>query len=88
MFARNFAALKVSHEVALRKAEANIHHAVAEELILPSAIDMVKVALEVHVVSEMQSIALLNNTISHRIYAMIGDVNEHLISMFRPTRYV
>jgi hypothetical protein len=51
---------------------------------LPSAVDTVK-GLEVHVV-KCSPFALSNNTISHRIYVMTGDVNEHLIIMFRPIK--
>jgi hypothetical protein len=47
----------------------------------------VKAVLEVHVV-RCNPFALSNNTriISHRICVMTGDVNEHLISMFGPSK--
>lgn len=79
----NSASLKVSFEVALRIAKAKKPHNIAEELILPCAVDMVKAVVGESYVSKLRSIPLSNNTISRRISLMSEDVNEQLIDMLK-----
>lgn len=79
----NSAALKASFDVALRIAKAKKPHTIAEELILPSAIDIVTAVCGEKFVSKVRSVPLSNDTISRRISVMSCDVREQLVEFVK-----
>jgi hypothetical protein len=82
----NSSALKASFEVALRIAKAKKPHTIAEDLILPSAVDMVKAVLGEKVVRQVRAIPLSDNSISRRITDMSADVNEQIVEMLKTSK--
>ncbi|TKS65233.1 Zinc finger BED domain-containing protein 5 [Collichthys lucidus] len=76
-----------SYKVAYRVAQCKKPHTIAEELILPSAIDMVSTMIDVATASKLKAIPLSNNTISRRIYDMSKDIEEQLNDKIRDRRF-
>ena len=60
----NSSGLKASYEVALRVVKAKKTHTIAEELLLPFAIDMAKTVLGETMANKIRTIPLSNNTVS------------------------
>jgi predicted RNase H-like nuclease len=60
-------ALLVSYKVAHRIAKCKKPHTIAEELILPAAVDMVNIMIGESAGKLLSKVPLTNNTISHRI---------------------
>ncbi|XP_067141820.1 zinc finger BED domain-containing protein 5-like [Centruroides vittatus] len=54
-------------------------HTIAEDLILPAAIDMVSVMIGESAAEEIKNIPLSNNTISRRIPDIAEDINEQIL---------
>jgi hypothetical protein len=75
----NSTALRATFEVSLRSAKSKKPHTIAEELIFPSAIDMVKA---------VPGDSLANNTIGGRISAMSDDVNEQIIIKLKTSKMI
>lgn len=71
-------ALKASYEVALKIAKKEKPHTIAEELILPAAIDMVSNIISPQDAEKLKKIPLSNDTISRRICDMAEDVQNQL----------
>jgi len=69
-----------SHKVAFRIAQCKKPHTIAEELILPSAIDIVSTLIGESVENQLKNIPLSNNTISRRIQ---DNINDQLIDKLR-----
>lgn len=65
--------------VAHRIAKCKKPHTIAEELILPAAVDMVSVMIGESAAKEIKNIPLSNNTISRRIHDMAEDINEQIV---------
>ncbi|XP_059375528.1 zinc finger BED domain-containing protein 5-like [Carassius carassius] len=76
-----------SYKVAYRVAQCKKPHTIAEELILPSAIDMVSTMINEATASKLKAIPLSNNTISRRIYDMSKDIEEQLNDKIRDRRF-
>lgn len=76
-------ALLASYKVAFRIAQYKKHHTIAEELILPSAIDMVSTLIGESVANQLKNIPLSNNTISQRIQDISDNINDQLIDKLR-----
>lgn len=72
-------ALLASYLVAHRVAKCKKPHTIAEELILPAAVDMVSVMIGESAAKEIKNIPLSNNTISRRIHDMAEDINEQIV---------
>lgn len=72
-------ALLASYKVAYRVAKCKKPHTIAEELILPAALDMVSVMIGESAAKEIKNIPLSNNTISRRIHDMAEDINEQIV---------
>ena len=66
--------VKASYIVALRVAHTKKAHTVAEELILPSAVDMCDTVLGKESAAKLKSIPLRDNTIARRIEDMSDDI--------------
>lgn len=71
-------ALCASYHVAHRIAKAKKPHTIAEELILPAAMDMVREVLDQSAAERLKTIPLSNGTIARRIEDMSGNIKEHL----------
>lgn len=78
--------LKASYEVALRVAKAKKPHTIAEELILPCAIDMAKTVLGEKMANKIRAIPLSNNTLRRRIVDMSADVKKQLIDCLKMSK--
>ncbi len=62
-------------------------HTIAEELILPAAIDMVSVMLDEASVAKLKTIPVSNDTMSRRIHDIANDIEEQLIEKIKGKRY-
>lgn len=76
-----------SYKVAYRVAQCKKPHTVAEELILPCAMDMVSTMIDDSAASKLRAIPLSNNTIGRRIYDMSKDIEEQLNDKVRDGRF-
>lgn len=72
-------ALLASYKVAHRIAKCKKPHTIAEELILPAAVDIVSLIIGGSAANEIKNIPLSNNTISRRIHDMAKDINEQIV---------
>ena len=82
----NSAALRASFDVALRIAKAKKPHTIAEDLILPCAIDIVRSVCGETLANNVRSVPLSNNTIGRRIEDMSADIREQLISQLKSSK--
>ena len=80
-------ALLASYKVAFRIAQCKKPHTIAEELILPSAIDMVSTLIGESVANQLKNIPLSNNTISRRIQDISDNINDQLIDKLRKKNF-
>ncbi|GFU49299.1 protein FAM200A [Trichonephila clavipes] len=80
---RNEKALLTSYKVSYKKARRKKPHSMAEELILPAAIEIVETMFGDNFAKELQSIPLSNDTISRRIDDIAEDVEQQLFSKLR-----
>uniref|UniRef100_A0A674NBR8 Uncharacterized protein n=1 Tax=Takifugu rubripes TaxID=31033 RepID=A0A674NBR8_TAKRU len=72
-----------SYKVAFRVAQCKKAHTIAEELILPAAIDMVSTIIDESTTSKLKTIPLSNNSISRRISDLSADMEEQLIKKIK-----
>ncbi|GFT44719.1 zinc finger BED domain-containing protein 5 [Trichonephila clavipes] len=70
---------KVSHKISICKKP----HTIAEELILPAAIEIVETMFGDNFTKELQSIPLSNDTVSRRIDDIAEDVEQQLFGKLR-----
>ncbi|XP_050547253.1 uncharacterized protein LOC126908954 [Daktulosphaira vitifoliae] len=75
-------ALIASYKVAFRIAKCKKPHTIAEELILPAALDMVNIMIGESAGKLLSKVPLSNNTISRRIHHMADDLNDHGLKDF------
>lgn len=80
-------ALKASYEVALEIAKKGKPHTIAEELILPAAIDMVSNIISPQDAEKLKKIPLSNDTISRRICDMAEDVQNQLKKQIKDSTF-
>ncbi|XP_045483145.1 zinc finger BED domain-containing protein 5-like [Harmonia axyridis] len=76
-------ALLASFKVAYRVAKCKKPHTIAEELILPAAIDMVNIMVGESAGKLISKVPLSNNTISRRIHDIADDLNYQLIEKMK-----
>uniref|UniRef100_A0A8C5QIQ5 Uncharacterized protein n=1 Tax=Leptobrachium leishanense TaxID=445787 RepID=A0A8C5QIQ5_9ANUR len=69
-------ALRASYHVAHRIAKCKKAHTIAEDLILPAAIDMAREVLDQSAVDKLKTIPLSNDTICRRIQDMSDDIKK------------
>lgn len=79
----NSNALLASFKVAYHIAKCKKPHTIAEELILPAAVDMAKIMIGEDAGKQLLKIPLSNNTISRRIDDISEDINNQLINSLR-----
>uniref|UniRef100_A0A669DER0 Uncharacterized protein n=1 Tax=Oreochromis niloticus TaxID=8128 RepID=A0A669DER0_ORENI len=80
-------ALLSSYKVAYRVAQCKKPHTIAEELILPCAMDLVSTMTDDTAASKLRAIPLSNNTIERRIYDMSKDIEEQLNDKVRDSSF-
>jgi len=71
--------LIASYKVSYRIAKCKKPHTIAEQLILPAAIDVVNIVVGESAGKLLSKVPLSNNTVSRRIHHMAEDFNEQLI---------
>lgn len=76
-------ALLASYKVAHRIAKCKKPHTIAEELILPAAVDMVNIMIGESAGKLLSKVPLSNDTIRRRIQHIAEDLNEHLIDKMK-----
>lgn len=76
-------ALLSSYKVAHRIAKCKKPHTIAEELILPAAVDMVSLMIGESAGKLLSKVPLSNNTISRRIHDIAEDLNDQLIEKLK-----
>ena len=69
-----------SFKVAYRIAKCKKPHTIAEELVLPAALDLVSTMLGESVAQELKLVPLSNNTICRRIDKIADDINDQLVA--------
>ena len=79
--------MKVSYLVALRVARAKKPHTIAENLILPAAIDMCEAVLNGKCATKLKEISLSNNTVSGRIDEISNDIKAQLLERLKQTYF-
>jgi len=65
--------------VSYRIAKCKIPHTIAEQLILPAALDMVNIMVGESAGKLLSKVPLSNNTVSRRIHHMAEDLNDQLV---------
>ncbi|GFT07589.1 SCAN domain-containing protein 3 [Trichonephila clavipes] len=79
----NEKALLTSYKVSYKIPRCKKPHTIAEELILPAAIEIVETMFGDNFAKELQSIPLSNDTVSRRINNIAEDVEQQLFSKLR-----
>ena len=77
--------MKASYLVALKAARAKTAHTIAENLILPAAINMCETILDCKCAKKLREIPLSNNTISKRIDEISNDIKVQLLERLKQT---
>ena len=76
-------ALLASYKIAYRVAKCKKPHTIAEQLILPAAVDLVNIMIGVSAGKLLSKVPLSNNTISRRIKHIAEDLNDQLIEKIK-----
>lgn len=76
-------ALPASYKVAYRVAKCKKPHTIAEELILPAAVDMVNIMVGESAGKLLYKVPFPSNIICHRIQHMGEDLNDQLTERMR-----
>ena len=79
--------MKASYLVALRVARAKKPHTIAENLILPAAMDMCEAVLNGKCATKLKEIPLSNNTVSRRIDEISNDIKAQLLEGLKQTYF-
>ena len=69
-----------SFKFAYRTAKCKKLHTVAEELVLPAAIDLVSTMIGESAAQKLKAVLISNNTISRRIDKISDDINDQLVA--------
>ena len=80
-------ALLASYLVSYKIAKCKKPHTVAETLVLPAAIDMVKVMFGESYAKKLRQIPLSDNTVSRRINDISEDICDQLLSRVRTSKF-
>ena len=77
----------VSFKVAYRIAKCKKLHTTAEEVVLPSALDLVSTMIGESAAIKLKAVPLSNNTISRRIDKILDDINDQLVAKMRGNEF-
>lgn len=80
-------ALRVSYLVAQRIAKAKKPHTIAEELLLPAALDIVRKVLGQSAVDKLKTILLSNDTIMRRTEEMSANIKQQTSARIQASAY-
>uniref|UniRef100_A0A8C7Y7X1 DUF4371 domain-containing protein n=1 Tax=Oryzias sinensis TaxID=183150 RepID=A0A8C7Y7X1_9TELE len=83
----NQRALLASYKVAYQIAQCKKPHTIAEELILPAALDMVSVMLDDASAAKLKTVPLSNDTVARRINDIANDLKEQLVEKLKDKRF-
>ena len=72
-----------SFKVAYRIAKCKKPHTIAEELVLPAALDLVSTLIGESVAQKLKVVPVSNNTICRRIEKISDDINDQLMAKMR-----
>ena len=76
-----------SFKIAYRIAKCKKLHTIAEELVLPAALDVVSTIIGESGAQKLKAVPLSNNTISRRIDKISDDINDHLVAKMRGNEF-
>ena len=76
-----------SFKIAYRIAKCKKLHTIAEELVLPAALDLVSTIIGESGAQKLKAVPLSNNTISRRIDKISDDFNDHLVAKMRGNEF-
>ena len=76
-----------SFKVPYRIAKCKKLHIIAEELVLPAALDLVLTIIGESAAQKLKAVPLSNNTISRRIDKVSDDINDHLVAKMRGNEF-
>lgn len=76
-----------SYKVAYRIGQSKKPHTIAEELILPCAIDMVSTIIDDATAQKLRAIPLSDNTVARRISDISEDMKEQLVEKIKDQRF-
>uniref|UniRef100_A0A8C5LWZ0 Uncharacterized protein n=1 Tax=Leptobrachium leishanense TaxID=445787 RepID=A0A8C5LWZ0_9ANUR len=80
-------ALRASYHVAYRIAKCKKAHTIAEDLLLPAAIDMAREVLDQSAVDKLMTIPLSNDPICRRIQDMSDDIKKQTTARINANKY-
>uniref|UniRef100_A0A3B4U0T5 HAT C-terminal dimerisation domain-containing protein n=1 Tax=Seriola dumerili TaxID=41447 RepID=A0A3B4U0T5_SERDU len=80
-------ALKASYLVARRVAQSKKPFTIAEELVLPAAVDMCREMIGEAAAKKLLTIPLSNDTVSHRIADMTSDIQQQLLERIKSSTF-
>lgn len=80
--------LLASYRIAFRVAKAGKPHSIAENLILPAALDIAEIMFGKEEVKKLKSIPLSDNTIQRRISNMATDVRDQVIEKVKKSSFI
>ena len=83
----NSEAQMASSRVAYRPAQCKIPHTIAEQLILPAALDMVSVMLNETSAAKLKAVPLSNDTVVRRICNIPSDLEEQLVEKLQERHF-
>jgi len=76
-----------SFKVAYRLAKCKKPHTIAEELVLPAALDLVSTMIGESAAQKRKAVPLSNNTICWRIDKISDDINDQLVAKMRGNEF-
>uniref|UniRef100_A0A3B4Y6R1 HAT C-terminal dimerisation domain-containing protein n=1 Tax=Seriola lalandi dorsalis TaxID=1841481 RepID=A0A3B4Y6R1_SERLL len=79
--------LKASYLVARRVAQSKKPFTIAEELVLPAAVDMCREMIGEAAAKKLLTIPLSNDTVSHRIADMASDIQQQLLERIKSSKF-
>ena len=77
----------VSFKVVYKIAKCKKLHTIAEELVLPAALDLVSTMIGESAAQKLKAVLLSNNTISRRINKILDDINDQLVVKMRRNEF-
>uniref|UniRef100_A0A3P9LFA5 HAT C-terminal dimerisation domain-containing protein n=1 Tax=Oryzias latipes TaxID=8090 RepID=A0A3P9LFA5_ORYLA len=80
-------ALKASYLVARRVVQSKKAFTIAEELVLPAAVDMCREMIGEAAAKKLKTIPLSNDIVSHRIADMASDIEQQLLGRIRKSPF-
>uniref|UniRef100_A0A3P9LLJ5 HAT C-terminal dimerisation domain-containing protein n=1 Tax=Oryzias latipes TaxID=8090 RepID=A0A3P9LLJ5_ORYLA len=80
-------ALKASYLVARRVAQSKKAFTIAEELVLPAAVDMCREMIDEAAAKKLKTIPLSNDIVSHCIADMASDIEQQLLGRIRKSPF-